>query len=376
VGDRDRRRVRPYLGKDVLGDAEVTGMLAGREHPEAALRRDRPQPRIDLAAHVPYRSPRPHVPVRLDTNESPSPPPDRLRAELAALAGTHDWHRYGDLDATALRARLADLHGRTPAGVWVAAGTFELLAQLFQAVGGAGRTLGVLEPAWGGYRQVAAAAGTTVIDGDPAGADVVVVCSPNNPTGHATPADMVARLCERHPGRLVIVDEAYAEFSSQPSAAGLLAHYPNLAVLRTFSKALALADLRLGYLLADPALVGVLPKVRVPYHPSGFTQAAGLLALDYLEEVAATVALVVRERQRVYDALARLPGVRVRPSDANFLCFATPEPSGEVRRGLLERGVAIRDVSGLAHLPDHLRVTIGVPADNRAFLAALGEVLS
>jgi len=321
VGDRDRRRVRPYLGKDVLGDAEVTGMLAGREHPEAALRRDRPQPRIDLAAHVPYRSPRPHVPVRLDTNESPSPPPDRLRAELAALAGTHDWHRYGDLDATALRARLADLHGRTPAGVWVAAGTFELLAQLFQAVGGAGRTLGVLEPAWGGYRQVAAAAGTTVIDGDPAGADVVVVCSPNNPTGHATPADMVARLCERHPGRLVIVDEAYAEFSSQPSA-------------------------------------------------------AGLLALDYLEEVAATVALVVRERQRVYDALARLPGVRVRPSDANFLCFATPEPSGEVRRGLLERGVAIRDVSGLAHLPDHLRVTIGVPADNRAFLAALGEVLS
>jgi histidinol-phosphate aminotransferase len=331
-------------------------------------------PRPDLAGHVPYRSPRPLVPVRLDTNESPYPPCGALRTDLAKLAGAHDWHRYGDLDATALRTRLAALHGRTVEGVWVAAGTFELLAQLLLAFGGPRRSLVVLQPAWGGYRQVAAATGTQLVD-DRAGADVVVVCSPSNPSGHPTPIETIARRCAEQPASLVVVDEAYAEFSAAPSAAGLLDQFPNLVVLRTFSKALALADLRLGYLLADPELVRVLPKVRVPWQPSGFAQAAGLLALGYLDDVAATVALVVRERGRLAEALAGLPGVRVRPSEANFLCFATPLPSDEVRRALLGRGVAIRDVSGLPHLPGHLRVTVGAPADNRAFLAALRAVL-
>jgi histidinol-phosphate aminotransferase len=173
-----------------------------------------------------------------------------------------------------------------------------------------------------------------------------------------------------------VVDEAYGEFSTQSSAAGLLDHYPNLAVLRTFSKALALADLRLGYLLAHPEVVGVLVGVRVPYHPSGFTQAAGALALDYLDELQSTVAHIVREREQMAAAMAGLPGIRLRPSEANFLCFATPRPSHEVRRALLSHGVAVRDVSDLAHLPGHLRVTVGTPADNRAFLAALRQVLT
>ncbi|HEV8652726.1 MAG TPA: aminotransferase class I/II-fold pyridoxal phosphate-dependent enzyme [Actinomycetes bacterium] len=157
---------------------------------------------------------------------------------------------------------------------------------------------------------------------------MVVVCSPHNPSGHVTPVETVARRCAGQPASLVVVDEAYGEFSAAPSAAGLLDEFTNLAVVRTFSKALALADLRLGYLLAHPEVVGVLPRVRVPWQPSGFAQAAGLLALDYLDDVAATVALVVRERQRLYDALAVLPGVRVLPSEANFLCFATPRPVG------------------------------------------------
>ena len=221
---------------------------------------------------------------------------------------------------------------------------------------------------------MAAATGTEVADATTA--DVIVVCTPSNPTGHTIPAETIARWCEQHPASLIVVDEAYAEFSQEPSAAGLLDQFPNLAVLRTFSKALALADLRLGYLLAHPRVVEVFPRVRVPWQPSGFAQAAGLLALDYLDEVAATVALVVRERQRMYDALRVLPGVRVRPSQANFLCFATARPSGGIRRGLLDYGVAVRDVSGLAHLPGHLRVTVGSPADNRTFVAALGKVLA
>ncbi len=340
-----------YPGKSVLGDPEETrpGSEAAGEDPVDRPGAAGPRPRAALATHVPYSSPRPLVAVRLDTNESPYPPPGALRAGLARLAGTHDWHRYGDLDATALRERLAGLHGRTAEGVWVAGGSFELLAQLLAAFAGPGRTLGVAEPAWGGYRQVAAATATTVVGGrDGGGADVVVVCSPHNPGGHTIPAGTVARLCADHPGSLVVVDEAYGEFSAQPSAAGLLDRFANLVVARTFSKALALADLRLGY----------------------------LLALGYLDEVAATVALVRQERQRLHDALGGLAGVRVRPSEANFLCFATPLPSQVVRRGLLARGVAVRDVAGLAHLPGRLRVTVGAPADNQVFLAALGEVLA
>jgi histidinol-phosphate aminotransferase len=331
-----------------------------------------PRPRRDLAAHTPYRSPRPLVAVRLDTNESPYPPCGALRADLAKLAEAHDWHRYGELDATALRERLASLHGRPVEGVWVAAGSFELLTQLLRGFGGAGRTLWTFEPAWGGYRQVAAATGARVVENG--SADVVVICSPNNPTGHTTSNETVAGLCAQ--GGLVVVDEAYGEFSRQPSATGLLEQFPNLAVVRTFSKALALADLRLGYLLASPEIVGVLPKVRVPYQPSGFAQAVGLLALDYLDDVAATIKLVVQERQRLQDALAMLTGVRVLPSEANFVCFATPRPPEEVRRRLLGHGVAIRDVSGLAGLAGHLRVSVGTPTDNTAFLTALREVLA
>ncbi len=363
----------------MLGDPEETrpGSEAAGEDPVDRPGAAGPRPRAALATHVPYSSPRPLVAVRLDTNESTYPPPGALRAGLARLAGTHDWHRYGDLDATALRERLAGLHGRTAEGVWVAGGSFELLAQLLAAFAGPGRTLGVAEPAWGGYRQVAAATATTVVGGrDGGGADVVVVCSPHNPGGHTIPAGTVARLCADHPGSLVVVDEAYGEFSAQPSAAGLLDRFANLVVARTFSKALALADLRLGYLLAHPDVIRVLPRVQVPWQPSGFAQAAGLLALGYLDEVAATVALVRQERQRLHDALGGLAGVRVRPSEANFLCFATPLPSQVVRRGLLARGVAVRDVAGLAHLPGRLRVTVGAPADNQVFLSALGEVLA
>jgi histidinol-phosphate aminotransferase len=158
------------------------------------------------------------VAVRLDTNESPYPPSGALRADLAELAGAHDWHRYGDLDATALRERLAGVHGRTRQGVWVAAGAFELLFQVLLALGGARRTVAVPAPCWGGYRQAAAATGTQLVD-DPTTADILVVCSPSNPTGHATPVETVAGLCAEHPASLVVVDEAYAEFSSRPSAA-------------------------------------------------------------------------------------------------------------------------------------------------------------
>jgi histidinol-phosphate aminotransferase len=240
--------MRPYIGKGVIVGPGSTAKPADLG------------PRPDLAGHLPYSSPRPWVRVRLDTNESPWPPPAALRVGLGELAVGHDWHRYGDLDAIRLRTRLGARHGHAAEGVWVAAGTFEVLQQVLLAFGGTGRTLHIPEPTWDGYRHLAAATATRVADDHRA--DLLVVCSPNNPTGEATPPRAVARLCQANPSSLVVVDEAYAEYAATPSTIELLGEFLNLAVVRTFSKALGLADLRLGYLLAHPAIVQALEKVR------------------------------------------------------------------------------------------------------------------
>ncbi len=373
----DRRR--PYLGRAVIQPPVAAGEAPAASGGSAAtlLHDDKVWLRADLADHVPYSSPRPWVGVRLDTNESPYPPPNGLRAKLADLAREHPWHRYGDLDAVALRTRLGEWHGHAAEGVWVATGIWEALQQILLAFTGPGRTVHVPEPTWGGYRHLAAITGTTTVPHGTA-ADVLVVCSPNNPTGEVVSLEVVAHLCQAHPASLVVVDEAYAEYASAPTAVALLGQFPNLVVARSFSKALGLADLRLGYLLAHPEFVEALSRVRLPYHPSGFAQAAGLLALDHLGDLQTNIDRVVAERQRLYHALSKLhdAGVRPRPSQANFVCFATPHPADQVRRRLLDRRIAVRDVSGLVGLAGHLRVTVGTPLENDAFLAVLPEMLA
>ena len=272
----DAPRVRPYVGKAVIvTPGRVAGMLADPDDPESTPTPppDHPQLRSNLAAHVPYSSLRPWVQVRLDTNESPWPPPAALRVGLGELAVGHDWHRYGDLDALRLRTRLGAWHGHAVEGVWLAAGIFEVLQQVLLAYGGPGRTVQVPEPTWGGYRHLAALTGTQVT-GDHR-ADVLVVCSPNNPTGEAAAPRIVARLCQANPASLVVVDEAYHEYAATPSALELLGEFANLAVVRSFSKALGLADPRLAYLLAHPEIVAGLKKVRLPYHPSGSRRPPG-----------------------------------------------------------------------------------------------------
>lgn len=377
MSTRPSDRRRPYLGAVIqppvaAGEAPAAsgGLAATLQGVEVSLR-------SDLAGHVPYASPRPWVGVRLDSNESPHPPTNGLRAKLADLAREHPWHRYGDLDAVALRTRLGEWHGHAAEGVWVAAGIWEALQQVLLAFGGPGRTVHAPEPTWSGYRHLAAITGTATVPHGTA-ADVLVVCSPNNPTGEVVSLEVVAHLCQTHPASLVVVDEAYAEYASAPSAVALLGQYPNLMVVRSFSKALGLADLRLGYLLAHPELVEALSRVRLPYHPSGFAQAAGLLALDHLGDLQPTIDRVVAERQRLYHALSRLGelGVRPRPSQANFVCFATPHPADQIRQRLLDRNIAVRDVSRLVGLARHLRVTVGTPLENDAFLATLSEVLA
>jgi histidinol-phosphate aminotransferase len=201
---------------------------------------------------------------------------------------------------------------------------------------------------------------------------IVFVTSPNNPTGNATPPEMVAALCAIAPG-VVVADEAYREFSSSTSQ-GLLEERANLIITRTMSKAFALAGVRVGYCLTSAELVEDLHLVRLPYHLSALTQAAAIAALSHAEACLAQVAVLMRERDRVVGALGAM-GVEVLPSEANFFCFATPHPPSETWLALLEKGVLVRDVSGWGDLGRFLRACVGTPKENDAFLAAMKEVL-
>lgn len=352
-----------------------------------------PRVRDDLADLTPYGAPQLDVPVRLNTNETPYPVPQAVLDDLAdAVRGLH-LNRYPDRDATALRAALAAHAGHHPEGTWAANGSNEILQQLLQAYGGPGRRALVVEPTYSMHRLIARATATEVVSRviprdrpidaaqaaevvAEAGADLTFWCSPNNPTGEAVAPDVLSAVASAAPG-LVVLDEAYGEFGVADGVA-LLPDFPNLVVTRTFSKALRLAGLRLGYALADPAIINGLQVVRLPYHLSALTQAAALCALAHAKELSGHIEVTAAERDRVAAELARLPGVTVLPSQANFLAFAPPAAAGGphvVWQGLLDRGVLVRDVSTAPTLDRYLRVTIGTPEENDAFLAALTEVI-
>jgi histidinol-phosphate aminotransferase len=350
--------------------------------------------RADLIGRSPYGAPQLQVPYRLNTNENPYPPPPELVADIARaseeVAAT--LHRYPDRDAVALRtalaAYLADSTGvpLDVSNLWAANGSNEILQQLLQAFGGTGRTALGFEPSYSMHPIIAAGTRTEwlpaprrpdfsldateaariVTERQP---DITFVTSPNNPTGQSVPFADLRVLVEAAPG-LIVVDEAYAEFSSQPSAVGLLAEFPGkLVVSRTMSKAFAFAGGRLGYLAAAPAVVAALLLVRLPYHLAALTQAAALAALRHAPATLASVAKLAAERERVAAALADL-GYTVVPSDANFILFGDFPDAHASWQSYLDQGVLIRDVG----IPRHLRVTIGLPAENDAFLLASKEI--
>lgn len=334
--------------------------------------------REDLAGWAPYGAPQlDDVPVRLNTNENPYPPPPEVIDDLRRAIGG-DLNRYPDREATELREGLASYLGHTPEGTWAANGSNEVLQQLLQAFGGAGRTAMGFEPSYSMHPLIARATCTrwvsvprepdfTLDAGAAAEAvrrerpDVVFLCSPNNPTGNALPHDVIERVYAAAEG-MVVVDEAYAEFSHSPSAVALLPGRERLVVTRTMSKAFALAGVRVGYLAADPKVVDMLRLVRLPYHLSSLTQAAARVALAHRETLLRYVDLLRGERDRLVASLERTI-----PSDANFVLFGAADGTWQ---GLLDRGVLVRDVG----LSGWLRVTAGRPEENDAFLAALAEV--
>lgn len=345
-------------------------------------------PRPGLRDVAPYASLQLDVPARLNTNECPIPLPPAFFRDLAAAVETLPLNRYPDGQMMQLREALALHHGHPVEATWVANGSNEILTELLLAYGGPGRRALVLEPTYLLHARLSWLTHTalkrlvlappfalTTHDIDralEAGPDVVFVCSPNNPTGNAQPVEILADLAGRTDA-LVVIDEAYIEFGGE-SALKLTADHPNVAVVRTFSKAFAMAGARLGYVLTSASVIEDVQRVRLPYHVSALTQAAGIVALQHGAEAMAVLAAVRAQRDRILDALGRMEGVETFPSEANFVLFVPSKPARGVWQGLLDRGVLVRDLSAV--VPNALRVTAGAGPEVDRFLEALPEVLA
>ena len=347
--------------------------------------------RDDLQKMDGYHSAQVTVPVRLNTNESPYPPPDEFTTELGRRIADIAWNRYPDRTASALRAAIARSHGVGVDQVFAGNGSNEILQTLLLAYAGAGRKVLTFEPTYQLHAHIARITGAEVVSA-PRGADfridqskladvfstyspdVTFVCSPNNPTGVVEDEETVRAIIETAPG-LVIVDEAYAQFASW-SAVDLVDESRALVVTRTYSKTWSMAAARLGYLVGPKWLVEEIDAVVLPYHLDAAKQIAGALALEFTNDMNSRVREIVASRDQIESAFSTLP-VDFWPSGANFILFRPRSMDGrKVWSELVEKGVLIRDCSSWPGLTNCLRVTIGTPEENDLFLKSLSEVLS
>ena len=346
------------------------------------------EPRPGLREVGPYESPQLEVAARLNTNECPLPLPEGFSRDLAAAVRDLPLNRYPDGEMRELRRAIADRTGHPFEGVWPANGSNEILAQLLQAYGGPDRRAALFEPTYLLHRRLCWLTRTEIAErrldrpyriGEPEltwiadeKPNVVFVCSPNNPTGNTQPLEVVRGLADASRG-LVIVDEAYIDFGGE-SALSLVAARPNVAIVRTFSKSFALAGARIGYVLTSREVVEDLRRVRLPYHLSALTQAAALVALEHGAEAARALDPIRKQRDRIVTALSAIPGITVHPSEANFVLFEPLGDAARLWRGLLDRGVLVRDLTKV--VPNALRVTAGTPHEVELFLKALEEMLA
>ncbi|HEX6886863.1 MAG TPA: histidinol-phosphate transaminase [Candidatus Nanopelagicales bacterium] len=394
------RPAGPAGGRDVPGAGDEPQDVAA-----AASLADLPL-RPELRGQVPYGAPQLEVAHRLNVNENPYPPPAAMLADLteAVAAAAAGLNRYPDRDALALRNDLAAYVRRdVPAGppldarhVWAANGSNEVMLQLLQAFGGPGRTALSFAPTYSMYPDYCRDTFTTwttlprredfavdlpaalehVAAAQP---DVLLVASPNNPTGTALSLAEVDALCRASHG-MVVVDEAYAEFRrpGTASAVELLPEHPRLVVTRTMSKAFALAGARVGYLVAGPAVVDAVQLVRLPYHLSAITQAVARTALRHADALLSGVAALRGERDALVAWLRAQPGLVAADSDANFVLFGRFAERDQVWHRLLAHGVLVRATGPQGWL----RVSAGTPVEMAAFRAALtssiepGDVLA
>lgn len=346
--------------------------------------------RSDLVDVPAYVSPQQPARYRMNTNESPYAPPAALVKEVAAEIEDIALNRYPDRDANDLYDAMSEHVGWPREGLWIANGSNEVFMHLFLGFGGPGRSGMLFEPTYALHSLIPTIASTKIvrleraddfmIDLDAAvdairkeRPEIVIVCSPNNPTGGCEPVPVVRALLAEAPG-LVVVDEAYIEFAhEEESVRSLLDEHDNLVVVKTFSKAWRLAGVRIGYMLAQPALVSELARVRLPYHLSAPTQVVGRAALRHAAGTLELVRSIAEERDRIALDLQAL-GILTYPSRANFVLFEVDDPQ-RVWRELLERDVLVRSYPDHPRLQDCLRVTAGLPEESEAFLTAMHEVM-
>jgi histidinol-phosphate aminotransferase len=358
--------------------------------------------RSDLVGQQPYGAPHLNVPVQLNVNENAYPIPEVVTQAMRRAVDGHlaGLNRYPDREFTALREHLVTyLDGvneraggsvdLVPEMIWAANGSNEVLSHIVQAFGGPGRTALGFTPSYSMHPLITTGTGATWVAAsrdeefeldaasvaaevarvDP---DIVFLCTPNNPTGTSIGLDVIAAAYENCRG-IVIVDEAYAEFSrpALPSAMTLLEGRPRLVVSRTMSKAFACAGLRLGYAIAAPELIDALRLVRLPYHLSDITQVLACTALDHADLLLGNVDRLIDSRTAIAERLAAL-GFTVYPSDSNFVLFGNIASPADLWQKLLDRGILIRDIG----IPHHARVNAGTEAETTAFLAALDDIVA
>ena len=349
-------------------------------------------PRPALEDLVPYQAKEVRADIMLSANENPRNLPGELLDKIAdRVRYDIPFNRYPDPLSTHLRELIAEANGLEPENVLVGNGGDEIILDVILAWGGPGRTLVDLPPTFAMYGIDARATGTAVIevprrpdftvDGDALLAtlatgtpDVVLVSNPNNPTGTMVPETLLIDVLNATDA-LVVVDEAYFEFSRHTMRPHMERH-PNLAILRTFSKAFSLAGLRAGYLLAHESVIRELTKVRQPYSVNRFTQTAAALA--FRERVVFQVGIreTMRTRDRVLHGLGSIRGVEVFPSEANFVLFRVDQASAVWRDLLHDHSILIRDFSRTPGLEECLRVTVGTDEEIERFLSALEEIMA
>jgi histidinol-phosphate aminotransferase len=349
--------------------------------------------REDLRGLTPYGAPQAPLPVALNVNENTHPVPDEVASDILddIAVALREVNRYPDREFTALREAFAEYlgHNLEPEQIWAGNGSNEVLQHIMQAFGGPGRTVFGFAPTYSMYPLIAQGTGARWLAGqreadytitpDEAAAqvreadpDIVLLCSPNNPTGTPLDLEVIEAVYAAARG-IIVVDEAYQEFAPRDaeSALTLLDGRPRLAVSRTMSKAFAFAGARVGYLAAAPAFIDALRLVRLPYHLSALTQAAAVAALRNSDIMLGMVDEIVEQRDRITATLEAL-GYQPHESWSNFVLFGgVPDPRATFE-ALYARGILVRDVG----IPNHLRVTAGTEAETTAFLDALASIES
>ena len=329
--------------------------------------------------------------VKINQNENPWDAPPRIKEETLRRFSGRKWSRYPDFVPASLHERRAEFAGWKAEGVIAGNGSNELIQALLMVTVEEGKRVLISEPTFALYRQLATVLGGEV-DSIPlrpslqydvsmlqkvieqTRPDVTIICSPNNPTGCAIGDDDLVNLLKASSG-IVVVDEAYHEFAGH-SVVSLLQDHENLIVLRTFSKAMALAALRMGYLLAAPELTREIRKALLPYNLNAFSQTAAEVAVEMYEtELRPLVSRIISEREQLFNELSGIEGLSPVASRANFMVVRSRIEPGQIFSALLHRDILVRDVSRYPMLSEYFRTSVGTPEENDKLIRALREIL-